>query len=32
VVADPVAYRDLVRERRPGADPADLTATFPPYR
>jgi len=32
VVADPVAYRGLMRERRPGADPADLTATFPPYR
>jgi hypothetical protein len=32
VVTDPGAYRRLVRERRPGADPADLTATFPSYR
>jgi hypothetical protein len=32
VVADPVAYRALVRDRRPDADPDDLTATFPPYR
>jgi hypothetical protein len=32
VVADPATYRDLVRERRPDADPDDLTATFPSYR
>lgn len=32
VVADPVRYERLVRERRPGADPADLTTTFPAYR
>jgi hypothetical protein len=32
VVADPDAYRRLVADRRPGADPDDLSATFPPYR
>jgi Acetyltransferase (GNAT) domain len=32
VIADPVAYERLVRERRPDADPADLTTTFPVYR
>lgn len=32
VIADPVAYERLVRERRPEADPADLTITFPAYR
>ena len=32
VVTDPEAYRDLVRRRRPEADPADLTAAFPSYR
>ncbi|GGN70949.1 hypothetical protein GCM10010112_37910 [Actinoplanes lobatus] len=32
VVADPAAYEELVRERKPGADPADLTTTFPSYR
>jgi hypothetical protein len=32
VVADPDAYRLLVAGRRPGADPDDLSATFPPYR
>jgi hypothetical protein len=32
VVADHDAYRALVKERRPGADPDDLTATFPSYR
>ncbi|GLX99759.1 GNAT family N-acetyltransferase [Actinoplanes sp. NBRC 101535] len=32
VVCDPEAYERLVRERRPDADPADLTATFPSYR
>ncbi|MFC4069237.1 GNAT family N-acetyltransferase [Actinoplanes subglobosus] len=32
VVADPDAYERLVRERRPDADPADLTTTFPAYR
>jgi len=32
VVADPVAYERLVRDRRPAADPADLTTTFPAYR
>ncbi|WP_328477836.1 GNAT family N-acetyltransferase [Actinoplanes sp. NBC_00393] len=32
VVADPAAYAQLVRERRPEADPADLTTTFPSYR
>ncbi|WP_430782649.1 GNAT family N-acetyltransferase [Actinoplanes sp. G11-F43] len=32
VIADPVAYERLVRERRPGADPADLSTTFPAYR
>lgn len=32
VVADHQAYERLVRERRPDADPADLTTTFPSYR
>ncbi|MBB2944512.1 hypothetical protein FB565_004241 [Actinoplanes lutulentus] len=32
VVADPVRYRALVGGLRPGADPDDLTATFPAYR
>ncbi|MEV6306537.1 GNAT family N-acetyltransferase [Actinoplanes sp. NPDC051861] len=32
VVADRPAYEALVRERKPGADPADLTTTFPSYR
>jgi hypothetical protein len=32
VVTDPGAYRDLVVERRPQADPDDLAATFPSYR
>ncbi|GAA3346722.1 hypothetical protein GCM10020358_58790 [Amorphoplanes nipponensis] len=32
VVADPDAYRRLLAERRPGADPDDRSATFPPYR
>ncbi|GAA4587996.1 hypothetical protein BJY16_008412 [Actinoplanes octamycinicus] len=32
VVTDPGAYRDLVLQRRPGADPADLSSTFPSYR
>jgi hypothetical protein len=32
VIADPSSYRDLVREHRPEADPADLTTTFPAYR
>jgi hypothetical protein len=32
VIADPAAYERLVRERRPDADPADLTTTFPAYR
>jgi hypothetical protein len=32
VVADPDAYERLVRERNPEADPADRSATFPPYR
>lgn len=32
VVTDPDAYRELVRQRRPEADPADLSATFPSYR
>ncbi|MEU8656727.1 GNAT family N-acetyltransferase [Actinoplanes philippinensis] len=32
VVADPAVYERLVRERRPDADPADLTTTFPAYR
>lgn len=32
LVTDPVAYRDLVADRRPQADPDDLAATFPPYR
>ncbi|MEU4420129.1 GNAT family N-acetyltransferase [Actinoplanes sp. NPDC024001] len=32
VVADRPAYERLVRRRRPGADPADLTTTFPSYR
>ncbi|MEV4275222.1 GNAT family N-acetyltransferase [Actinoplanes xinjiangensis] len=32
VVADRDAYRRLVHDRRPDADPADLTVTFPAYR
>ena len=32
LVPDPRAYRQLVLERRPEADPADLSARFPPYR
>lgn len=32
VVTDPSAYRELVRQRRPEADPEDLSATFPSYR
>ncbi|MEV6346226.1 GNAT family N-acetyltransferase [Actinoplanes sp. NPDC051851] len=32
VVTDSPAYTSLVHERRAGADPADLTATFPSYR
>jgi hypothetical protein len=32
VVADPAAYRELMRRHRPGAGPADPSATFPPYR
>jgi hypothetical protein len=32
VVTDPVAYRRLVADRRPQADPDDLAATFPSYR
>ena len=32
IVADPDAYRSLVRARNTAADPADLSATFPPYR
>jgi hypothetical protein len=32
VVPDPPAYRELVRQRRPEADPDDLSATFPSYR
>ena len=32
VVTDPAAYRRLVEERNPGADPADMSGTFPPYR
>jgi hypothetical protein len=32
VVCDPEAYGELMRERRPEADPADLSGTFPPYR
>ena len=32
VVADPAAYRKLVSDRRPEADPEDLAATFPSYR
>ncbi|BBH71591.1 hypothetical protein ACTI_82760 [Actinoplanes sp. OR16] len=32
VIADPAAYRALVRQHRPEADPDDLTATFPAYR
>ncbi|MEU8611314.1 GNAT family N-acetyltransferase [Actinoplanes sp. NPDC048791] len=32
IVADPDAYRRLVADRRPGTDPDDLSATFPPYR
>jgi hypothetical protein len=32
VVTDAPAYRRLVVDRRPGADPADLTGTFPSYR
>ncbi|GAA4950856.1 GNAT family N-acetyltransferase [Actinoplanes utahensis] len=32
VIADPAAYDRLVRDRRPEADPADLTVTFPAYR
>jgi hypothetical protein len=32
VVTDPDAYRRLVAERNPTADPGDMTGTFPPYR
>jgi hypothetical protein len=32
VVADPVAYAQLMRDRRPEADPADVSGSFPPYR
>jgi Acetyltransferase (GNAT) domain len=32
VVTDEPAYQRLVRDRNPQADPADRTATFPPYR
>jgi hypothetical protein len=32
VVADPVAYERLVRDRKPDADPAEMSGTFPPYR
>jgi hypothetical protein len=32
LVTDREAYRRLVAERRPDADPADMTGTFPPYR
>ncbi|GIF16499.1 GNAT family N-acetyltransferase [Actinoplanes teichomyceticus] len=32
VVTDRPAYDSLVRARRPDADPADLTGTFPSYR
>ncbi|SDT50077.1 GNAT family N-acetyltransferase [Actinoplanes derwentensis] len=32
VITDPAVYDRLVRERRPEADPADLTTTFPAYR
>ncbi|GIF06615.1 GNAT family N-acetyltransferase [Actinoplanes siamensis] len=32
VVTDRDAYRRLVARKRPGADPADLTGTFPSYR
>ncbi|MEU4162799.1 GNAT family N-acetyltransferase [Actinoplanes sp. NPDC026670] len=32
VITDPGAYQRLVHDRRPDADPADLTATFPAYR
>lgn len=32
VVTDRPAYDALVRDRRPDADPADLTTTFPSYR
>jgi hypothetical protein len=32
VVTDPDAYRRLVAERNPTADPDDRTGTFPPYR
>jgi Acetyltransferase (GNAT) domain len=32
VIADPEAYAQLMRDRRPEADPADLTGSFPPYR
>ncbi|WP_229071129.1 GNAT family N-acetyltransferase [Actinoplanes sp. DH11] len=32
VIASPAAYRALVREHRPQADPDDVTAMFPAYR
>ncbi|SNY56535.1 GNAT family N-acetyltransferase [Paractinoplanes atraurantiacus] len=32
VIADPQAYLQLVRDLKPGADPADVAGTFPPYR
>jgi hypothetical protein len=32
VVTDPEAYRRLVAERNPTADPDDMSGTFPPYR
>ena len=32
LVADPDAYAQLMRERNPESDPADLSTTFPAYR
>jgi hypothetical protein len=32
VVTDPGAYRKLVEQLNPAADPADMSGTFPPYR
>jgi Acetyltransferase (GNAT) domain len=32
VVTEPGAYRRLLEQRNPAADPADMSGTFPPYR
>jgi len=32
VVTDQGAYRNLIQQRNPAVDPADMSGTFPPYR